>query len=173
MVEFLSKFLGLGINIDIVNSILVAKSMIFFNILREHCTVSDVIMSYRFFLRCKKLLPLTTRSKSLRCVSLPEHQISEQYSKSGRKPRKHLISTGAISHEILARTSSRYRAFLEDTQETIRRCFSNLISTSNVTPKHQGLQIPSEQFHLDLIGRRLGMHYASPENHNYFYVVRI
>ena len=33
MVEFLSKFQGRGIKIDIVNSIRVAKSMIFFNIL--------------------------------------------------------------------------------------------------------------------------------------------
>ena len=34
MVEFLSKFQGLGIKIDRVNSISFAKLMIFFNILR-------------------------------------------------------------------------------------------------------------------------------------------
>ena len=48
MVEFFSKFEGHGIKIDRFNSIRIATSMIFFNILGCHCIVSDVIMSYRF-----------------------------------------------------------------------------------------------------------------------------
>ena len=39
----------------------------------------------------KKLAPLTTRSTNLRCVSAAEHQMAEQYSKTGKtKPLKHL-----------------------------------------------------------------------------------
>ena len=48
MGEFLSKFQGRRIKIDRVNSIRVATSMIFFDILGCHCIASDVIMSYRF-----------------------------------------------------------------------------------------------------------------------------
>ena len=51
MVEFLSKFQVNFLPIDRVNSILVAKSVIFFQYLTSHCIVSDVIMSYRFLLR--------------------------------------------------------------------------------------------------------------------------
>ena len=47
MAEFLSKFQGSGFKIVRVNSIRVAKQVIFFNILRA-VVRCDVIMSYRF-----------------------------------------------------------------------------------------------------------------------------
>ena len=52
-----SKFQGRGNKIDRVNSARVAKSIIFFNIFRAICTVSDAIMSY-CFLCVELLLPL-------------------------------------------------------------------------------------------------------------------
>ena len=78
--------------------------------------------------------PLTARSSSLRCVSAAEHQIAEQYSKTGRtNPRKHL-PTSALSwntHQDFLKIPSLCEAALE----AERRCFSKVIFESNVTPK--------------------------------------
>ena len=48
MVEFLSKFHGRGIKIARVNYIRVAKPLIFLQYLTCCCSLSDVIVSYRF-----------------------------------------------------------------------------------------------------------------------------
>ena len=49
----------------------------------------------------KKLVPLTTRSCSLKCVSAAEHHTAEQYSKTGGK-NSVSISQEAIYHGMLA-----------------------------------------------------------------------
>ena len=58
MVEFLSKFQGRGIKIDRVNSILVDKSIIFFNILREIAPWVTSSWAIVFFALSLRLLPL-------------------------------------------------------------------------------------------------------------------
>ena len=55
-VEFLNKFQGRGIKIAKVNSILVVKTSIF---LITNRSLSDVIMSYRFFALSLHLLLLS------------------------------------------------------------------------------------------------------------------
>ena len=72
---------------------------------------------------------LTARSSSLRCVSAAEHQTAEQCSKTGRtKPRKHLPRS---ARQDFLKIPSLCEAALE----TERRCFSEVIFESNVTPK--------------------------------------
>ena len=58
MVEFLSKFQCRGIKIDRVYSIRVAKSMIFFNILRAIAPSVTSSWAIVFFAMCLRLLPL-------------------------------------------------------------------------------------------------------------------
>ena len=82
-----------------------------------------------------KLEPLITRSicSSLRCVSAAEHHTAEHYTKADRiKLRKHLsrsslqLNTG----QDFLKAPSLWVVALE----TERRCFSNIILESNVTP---------------------------------------
>ena len=58
MFEFLSKFQGRGIKIDRVKSIRVAKSMIFFNIVRAIAPWVTSSWAIAFFALSLRLLPL-------------------------------------------------------------------------------------------------------------------
>ena len=74
----------------------------------------------------------TVRS-SLRCVSAAEHHTAEQYFKTGRtKPRKHLPRSNLSWNTRL--DFLKIPSLWEVAMETERRCFSNVILESNVTP---------------------------------------
>ena len=73
----------------------------------------------------KKQAPLTTRSSSLRCVSVAEHHTAEQYSKIGKtKPQKHLPMSNLTwnTRQDFLKIPSLWEAALE----TERRCFSRV-----------------------------------------------
>ena len=94
----------------------------------------------------KKLAPLTTRTRSLRCVLAAEHHTAEQYSITGRtKLQKHLPRS-----KLSWKTCQHFLKILclwEAALETERRCFSKVILESNVTPNcQQGHQTLAAQF---------------------------
>ena len=71
--------------------------------------------------------PLTARFSSLRCVSAAEHQTAQQYSKTGRtKPQK------PLPRSYLSWNTR--QDILKKQRLCERRCFSNVILESNVTP---------------------------------------
>ena len=81
----------------------------------------------------KKQSPLTLRSDGLRCASVTDHHISENYSKTGgTKPRKHLPRINLSWNT--RRDFLKIPSLREVALETKRRCFSKVILESNVTP---------------------------------------
>ena len=93
-------------------------------------TMSNVTLKH---IPVRNLSPLTARSSSLRCVSAAKHQTGEQYSKTSRtKPRNHLPRSHLSwsTRQDFLKIPSPWEAALE----TERRCFSNVIFESNVTP---------------------------------------
>ena len=99
----------------------------------------------------KKLTPLTTWSRSIKCVSAAEHHTAVQYSKP---TRQNPDLTSLLERLIMIHSPE----LPEDTKpseaalERGRGCCWNVILSSNVTQKHQGPQSPKEQFHLEIIG---------------------
>ena len=82
----------------------------------------------------KKLAPLTTQPKTIRCISAAEHNTRKQYSITSRtKPWKYFTSK-----DWSWNTRQNYFKILilwEAALETEQRCFSKVIFESDATPK--------------------------------------
>ena len=81
----------------------------------------------------KKQAPLTTRSSSLRCVSVAEHHTAQQYSKTGKTKPQNYLPMSNLSWNT-RQDFLKIRSLWEAALETERRCFSKVNLESNVTP---------------------------------------